>query len=406
MTKGSAWSVLGALTLARLVMAFQFQSVAALAPQIAAQTGLGFVAIGTLSGAYLLPGVVAALFGGWAGQRFADIRIALWGLGLMALGGFAGALLAGFESQVCARLLAGVGAVALNVMLNKMAGDWFQGRDDLTIAMSVLVSSWPAGLALAGFALPSLAGITALSFAFILPAILCVVAFGLLARIWRTSPSAPSGSVSGQRLTWREIILISICGTVWALYNLAFITAISWTPLLLQERGFSPEDAARLGTVLSGLTIFSVAIGGWVVAPKGGLAYLRMRPDTVGLASLLFSAVLVALIVFGTTDEDSELVTGLALLGALIGLAAGMIMTLPIEATSSESRAIGLGLYWAIYYAVMGIGPSILGAARDMTGSAASPLLIASGLLLACIPFWGLFRVLQRRPRLDAPVTR
>lgn len=393
----SAWTILIALTLARLVMAFQFQSVAALAPQIVERTGLGFVAVGTLSGAYLLPGVVAALLGGWAGQRYGDISIARWGLILMAAGGFAGAFFVGFELQVCARLLAGVGAVALNVMLNKMAGDWFQGRDDLAIAMSVLVSSWPAGLALAGFAMPSLSGMVTLSVLFILPAFFCVVALGLLTLAWKSPPGMLTASRSDLKLAPREMLFILLSGTIWAIYNLAFITTISWLPLFFIEKGIEPDEAVWLGTLLSGLAIFSVAAGGWAVSPKGGLAYLVMRPDTLALASVFCSAVLVALIALGTTEEvGSRLAPVIAALGAVIGFVAGVIMTLPIETTRPAVRAIALGIYWAIYYAVMGIGPSILGYVRDEIGSAIAPLLVASCLLLACIPLWVLFRFLQK----------
>lgn len=378
-------------------MAFQFQSVAALTPQIAAETGLGFVAIGTLSGAYLLPGVIAALFGGWAGQRFGDIRIALCGLTLMAAGGFAGAFFVGFELQVCARLLAGIGAVALNVMSNKMAGDCFEGRADLPVAMSLLVCGWPAGLALAGFALPMMSLRVDFSVVALVPAILCVLAFVLLALTWQTPAAAVVSRQTGVRLSSKEALLISISGVIWGLYNVAFISTITWIPLFLTEGGRAPEAASRLGTVLSSVTIISVALGGWLVAPGGGRAFLRSSPDTVALGSFFGSAFLLCLLIFAIGEATSGLGAALALLGALIGCAAGMIMTLPIEATRMEVRAIGLGLYWAIYYACMGVGPSLLGAARDRFGSASSPLFLACGLLVLCMFLWGVFRFVQRR---------
>ena len=93
------WMILFALTLSRAAMAFQFQSIPALAVPIAAETGLSYGLIGLLTGLYLLPGAVTALLGGWAGQVLGDIRTALGGLALMVLGGLAGAYLAGVDVQ-------------------------------------------------------------------------------------------------------------------------------------------------------------------------------------------------------------------------------------------------------------------------------------------------------------------
>ena len=117
------WLILLSLTLARTAMAFQFQLVPALSAIYIGEFGLSYAAFGALAGVYLLPGVVAALFSGWLGTRIGDIRTALTGLALMVAGGLAGALLTGFEAQMAARVVAGAGAVGLNVMLTKMAGD-------------------------------------------------------------------------------------------------------------------------------------------------------------------------------------------------------------------------------------------------------------------------------------------
>ena len=57
---------------------------------------------------------------------------------------------------------------------------------------------------------------------------------------------------------------------------------------------------------------------------------------------------------------------------------------------------MAMGMYFAIYYCMMGIAPSLLGFLRDGTGEATAPLYAAAIILLTCLPLWMAFRVLQR----------
>ena len=46
------------------------------------------------------------------------------------------------------RLISGMGAVLLNVLVTKMTTDWFVGRE-IGTALALLVSSWPIGIGIA-----------------------------------------------------------------------------------------------------------------------------------------------------------------------------------------------------------------------------------------------------------------
>src|SRR6056297_176275 len=382
------WLILIALTLARISMGVQFQSVAALSPRLTSEAGLGFAAIGTLMGIYLLPGAVAALFGGWAGQKIGDIRTALFGLALMALGGIAGALLAGFEAQLAARLVAGIGAVALNVMLTKMAGDWFQGRSDLPVAMGVLSSSWPAGLAVAMLVLPWLGGAYALQTLLMLPAALCAVTFVLLAVVWRSPFSGAQANGPSPGILGAELGLVAFSGLIWGLYNVAFIGIISWSAGRHEANGADAISAAATGSLIGWAAILSVAAGGW-------LARSLRRPDGAALGCFAVSAVAATVFALGGPVTSSTVF--LLALGIIIGPAAAMIMTLPVEATRAETRAMGMGVHWAMYYVLMGIGPGLMGVLREITGSPTAPLLVSAGLMTLCLLLWPVFRWLQAR---------
>lgn len=384
------WIILLALTLARISMGVQFQSIAALTPQMTTATGLGLAALGALMGAYLLPGAVAALFGGWAGQKIGDIRTAQAGLVLMVIGGVAGAVLPGFEVQMAARLVAGLGAVALNVMLTKMAGDWFQGRPDLPLAMGVLASSWPAGLALAMLVLPLLTQIFSLQMLLLLPAGLCGLSFILLSTVWRAPVrQGLAGGTGAARMTRHELGLVVIAGLIWGFYNVAFIAVISWSADRLIALGAGTVDAAAAASLVGWGAILSVVAGGWLAR---GLRW----PGTVALGCFVTSAAMLVLFALGGGVPVGHPAFMVAL-GLCLGPAAAMIMTLPVGAARAEVRALAMGLYMAIYYALMGAAPPLLGWLRETAQSAAAPLLAAAGLMGLCVVLWALFRWQERK---------
>ena len=149
------WGILAVLFAVRLTMAFQFQSVAAVAPLLGREFGVSLADIGVLIGLYFTPGVALALPGGAIGQKFGDKTTVLAALLLMLTGGLAMALSASWSVQIAGRLVAGAGGVMLNVQMTKMVTDWFAGREIAT-AMAIFVNSWPAGVALSLLTLPAI----------------------------------------------------------------------------------------------------------------------------------------------------------------------------------------------------------------------------------------------------------
>ena len=137
-------------------MGFQFQSVATLSYSLVAQFGVTYTQLGLLISCYLLPGIVVAYPGGTLGKRFGDKEIAILGLTLMVVGGLVDGTSVNYETFFGGRLIAGIGAVLLNVLLVKMATDWFIGRE-IGTALALLVTSWPVGIGIALIVLPWIA---------------------------------------------------------------------------------------------------------------------------------------------------------------------------------------------------------------------------------------------------------
>jgi len=83
------WGILAVLFAVRATMAFQFQSVAAVAPLLSSEYGVGLADVGVLIGLYFAPGVALALPGGAIGQRFGDKTTVVAALLLMLAGSVA-----------------------------------------------------------------------------------------------------------------------------------------------------------------------------------------------------------------------------------------------------------------------------------------------------------------------------
>src|SRR5438132_8389898 len=137
-------------------MGYQFQSVASVGPLLVPELGLAWAQLGTLIGVYMLPGAFFALPGGMLGQRLGERRTVVASLALMVAGGLVTAASHGFALAVSGRLLSGVGAVLLNILLAKRVADWF-AEGDLTTAMGIVLSSGQAGRGPAGAPLAAVA---------------------------------------------------------------------------------------------------------------------------------------------------------------------------------------------------------------------------------------------------------
>jgi hypothetical protein len=81
-------------------------------------------------------------------------------------------------------------------------------------------------------------------------------------------------------------------------------------------------------------------------------------------------------------------------IGALSAPPVGPIMSLPARVLQPQTRAIGMGIFFTVFFAVMMLGPAIAGAIAKWTGSAAAALDFGTAALLACpVLLWGYNRI-------------
>ena len=388
------WLILLVLTLARATMGFQFQALASVGPELIAESAISYTALGVLIGIYLLPGAFFAIPGGWLGRRFGDKRVVLVGMAMMTGGGAVLALSDEYEIMLAGRLVSGVGAVLLNVLVTKMVTDWFAGRRIVT-AMGVLISSWPLGIAIALLAMAPLTEVAGLEWAFALPVGICAVAFLLVLAVYPSPQIDQAGESSSSKNIIRklkpfEFWGVILSGCVWCFYNVAFIVPLSFGPAFLTSRGIELAEAGAVVSLTSWLIIPALPLGGWIAERIG-------RPTATMGASFIAIAVICWLI-----PITSSYAVMFAILGLIFGPAGGLIMALPAQVLRPENRAVGMGIFFTVYYAGMGIFPAIAGYIRDASGNSASPLWFAGAMIVVAMLALLSFAVLLRRNRPDS----
>jgi MFS family permease len=382
------WAILAVLFAVRATMAFQFQSVAAVAPLLGSEFGVGLADIGVLIGLYFAPGVALALPGGAIGQRFGDKTTVLGALILMLAGSVVMALAGAWSIQIAGRLIAGAGGVILSVQMTKMLTDWFAGKE-ISTAMAIFVNSWPAGVALSLLVLPSIGTVYGVGAVHLGVAASIGCGIVVLATLYRPPADAAVTSAAPVRLDRNAAIAVLAAGLIWGLFNVGFAVIFSFGPSMLVERGWSIAAAGSTISIVLWMAVGSVPLGGF-------LADRTKRPEWF----LVGGCVVFALLMLALPRSDAVIPIVVAL-GLVCGQPAGPIMSLPARVLQPGTRAIGMGLFYTVFYACMMLGPVIGGACAKWTGSADAAFDFGAVMALACPAIlWAFNRIPARVAKL------
>jgi predicted MFS family arabinose efflux permease len=380
------WIALGIVTLARVSLGVQFQSLASVALPLSREFGMGYADLGFLIGLYMLPGIVLAAPGGVLGQRFGDKRMVCIGLALMIAGGALSGFAASYAVFVTGRLIAGIGGVLLNVLMSKMVTDWFAGRE-VILAMAIFIDAFPIGVGLALLLLGPLADALGWRVALSATAVVAMLALLLVIVRYRRHDNdrrVAMTSPTRGRISRREIALVLLAGAIWGCFNGGYAIVVSFTSILLVHRDLTVGTASVLVGASTWIGVLSIPAGG-MIAQRWG------HPNALLVASSVVCGA--CLLVVPSIDPALPLLAT----GLLLGVPVGIITALPAEVLRPGSRGAGLGLFFTCLYVGFAGLPPIAGWLQDLSGSPATSLYCAGALFLALVPLFVAFRLVQRQ---------
>jgi predicted MFS family arabinose efflux permease len=375
-----SWIILAALALARVAFGYQFQTVATLGTELVQRFDLNYAQLGSLIGAYMLLGVFVALPLGLLGRRFGDHLVLGTGLALMTAGAWISAWAEGTVWIAAGRTIAGVGAVAMIVLQGKIIADWFTGPRFM-VGISVSVCAYPIGMGLAQLVLPPVLARHGLSAAFLTDAVPAGLALLLFLLSHRESVHAAAVPRRFSLPSRRECLLLVVAGSIWTVYTSGFSAFASYLPSSLSMRGYSVALTALVLTIATWGNVRGTLAGGGLAARFGGFNIFMI--GTLSLALGMAGSAL-----------TGWPVAWAILLGIVGSIQPGVIMAVGTLSARPENRAVGMGLFYTLYYLGGTFAPALCGMVADYSGRPEGGLLAAASLSALAIPLYMLHRAL------------
>jgi MFS family permease len=156
-------------------------------------------------------------------------------------------------------------------------------------------------------------------------------------------------------------------------------------PAMLAERGWSLAAAGSATSLV--LWIISVA------SPIGGFVSDRTGKP---IALMLSGFVLFAVMLVAAARVDAVIAV-FVILGLIGGMAVGPVMSLPARVLEPSVRAVGMGIFFTLFYAFVVAAPIAAGMLATRLGSASAAFDFGAAMLLLCLPAYWLFDRLASR---------
>jgi predicted MFS family arabinose efflux permease len=289
-----------------------------------------------------------------------------------------------------------LGNALLTVVLSTMVMGRFAGSSILTPALGALIAAFPLGMALALITLPAIVDALSWRVAMIAVALVCGLLLAGAVLVLRDPPNAPGNAMGGTQklngplgLQPGELAPVVAAGVAWAGHSVAFAVLLGFLPALLSERGMPAVAAGLLASLAVWIRIPLLPFG-------GAFADYTGRPMLAACLMLITSAVAVISLVPETSGVAwaAVAITAAGLLSTPPG---PVIMALPARVLSPDTRAIGMGIYYTLFYVGMAALPPLAGWARDATGFASAPLVAVAAFYGLAIIGIAVFSALEHR---------
>jgi len=179
----------------------------------------------------------------------------------------------------------------------------------------------------------------------------------------------------------RECLLLVIAGSIWTVYTAGFSSFASYLPASLAYRDYGLAVTALVMTIVTWGNVPGTLVGGGLAARFGGLNIFLVGTLSlsIGMAGCALTGAPVAWAV---------------LLGVVGSIQPGVIMAVGTLSARPENRAVGMGLFYTLYYLGGTFAPALCGMVADYAGRPEAGLLAAAAISVLAIPLFMLHRAL------------
>ncbi len=361
------WTILCMVYLGMLGFAITLQSVPPLIGSIVAELKVSFVEAGLLMSLFALPGVFVSIPAGALADRYGQRLI--WSISFFLMIGGQALFTAGHSIAVlgAARVVSGIGAMTLMVLLPQILSQWFAGAE-IGLAMGLLNTAMPLGTVLSLNVLSAIASTSGWRWSGLAALLIPVAAFVLFLVLHAPAPrpdavgEGPGPASGGREGLLRQVAgaggRIWLVGACWLLFNASIISLFTFTPTFLAGIGFSPGRAGATASAVMWLPL--------VLSPATGLVIDRIGGKRIMLVAAGASlAVLIALV----PGAAPWMLALMLLIGVAQTLVPAPVMALAPDVVPPKSLGVGFGILSTCLNLGILIGPALVGWARDVTGS-------------------------------------
>jgi predicted MFS family arabinose efflux permease len=353
------WVILTIVYLSILAFTFAFQLIPPILPLIIPELRLTYSGSGLLMSLFALPGLFISLPGGFLSDRYP--------MGLLGMIGFllmiGGTLLVGWGADFwtlgLGRIVTGIGALTLSILLPKMISQWFRGKE-IGLAMGIFNTGVPLGSVISFSLFGRIGNLWGWRLPVFLTGIYFLAASLLFLALYR--PPSRLEKEDGKRTTLMESLKemgspIWWIGMAWLWFNAAFISFATFAPVFFVQNGYTIEK--------SGLLIGIPPLGSVFLSPLVGYLVDRFRKQEsfIILGSLALSILSISFI------SDLPVLFLVVMMALFSAMVPSPIYSLPPEILRPEHTGLGFGVISTCSSIGLFAGPYLVGKAKDLTGS-------------------------------------
>lgn len=359
-TENYRWKILGLASFCLLAFAIIFQTIPPILRILVDALEISYAQAGALMGLFSLPSLFLSLPGGLLIDRLGPKRVGATSIIFMAVGTAIVALGGSFGIMCLGRIVAGIGAAFLLVVMPKIVTSWFIDKE-LGLAMGIFNIAMPLGTILS----LNFMGVIAVQFNWRFPIwisfAVSIIALILFLKFYQSrdmgSDSEP-GSEGFLSIIKEAGYGIWLVGLSWGLLNAGLLSFFTYAPDFFVSKGV---DVAKAGLYASypmwGSVILAPIIG--FLIDRVGKKWLFVSIGCAGIAILL--------LLIPQFINQAALIT--IVLGLFLAVLTPAIFSFPAELLPEKIMGFGFGILGLAVGLGMSSGPFLVGILRDATGN-------------------------------------